>query len=348
MANETEKNLLKTTAHDLNNIFARILSSVELMKSKIAAKEDVGFLIENIENNTNRAADILEDLLNYNHPRNRKINLISLINELVTSFKMHLKKDINITAEFGENINIVYGKYSDLYRVIMNLIVNASEAIKIRGEIKISIYNHPNENRVIISVKDNGSGIPAEFQPRIFTKDFSTKSYSTNRGLGLSIVKEVIEKQGGNISVKSEINKGTEFEISLPSFPSMQKQEAAGQKRKRILITDDETELNELLGELLESYNFEIIKSMNGYQTLELLKKKPLPDLLIIDRKMPEMDGIECIKKIRNMNYTMPIILASGSMSETSKLNAKSIGINKLIYKPYNFDEMLTIINQLL
>ena len=111
------------------------------------------------------------------------------------------------------------------------------------------------------------------------------------------------------------------------------------------MIAEDEDILRELLAELLQSYNYTVLTSSNGIEVLETLKVR-MPDLLIIDRKMPEMDGLECIQEISSANYNIPIILASGSPTDSGKID--KVNVNKIINKPYNFEELLSLVRELI
>lgn len=344
-------------AHDLNNILTRILNSVELLKKKVSNPEDVIPLISSIENGTYMAAEIIEDLLSENKSSKKKrINLNTLITDLINTISIHLKGKITFNLKLESKLSFVEGRYSDYYRILMNLIINASEAIKEKGIISIWSSNpkpvsgdpklFEGGSFVQIKIADNGEGIDPSVMPFIFDNNFSTKSKKKNSGIGLSIVKKIVDDYGGVIKVASEKNKGTEFTLKFPAVPSLK--EEVELKTKSILIAEDEDILRELLAELLVSYEFKVITAANGDEVIKELNNGNTPDLLIIDQKMPDMDGLTCIKKIREMKLNTPIILATGSQSDYSNEEKINELVNRVITKPYNFEEMLNVIRELL
>lgn len=349
-------------AHDLNNILTRILNGVELLKKKVSNYDEVSAILSSIENGTYMAAEIIEDVISESinkTPRKKRINLNNLITDLTNTIGIQLKDKINFILMLEPQLHLVEGKYSDFYRVLLNLIVNAAEAIKEKGTITITTSNldsqkanmeelrlFENQSYIQIKIADTGVGIDSSIIPYIFDESFTTKNKIKNRGIGLSIVNKIINDYNGSIKVKSEISKGTEFIITLPSLKI--RKGVINNYKKTILIAEDEDVLRELLSELLESYDYKVTAVSNGTEVLKNLNTKVLPDLLIIDQKMPDIDGLSCIKKIKELNYDLPIILASGSQSE--ELNQAEISrlVNRIINKPYNFEEMLSVIRELI
>jgi two-component system, cell cycle sensor histidine kinase and response regulator CckA len=347
--------------HDLNNIFSRILSSVELLKNKIPENAEIISLLTGIENGAYLASEIIEDTYFESTGKQfgkRKININSLINEVISILSSQLSGRINFKTTLDHKIHFIEGKYSDFYRVIMNLIINASEAIKDKGEISIITQNitldkidQPDislfESRrfVEIKIRDNGSGIDKSIIQYIFNDKFTTKSQKKNSGIGLAIVKKIVDDNNGIIKVISEKNKGAEFTLRFPAVDL----KAVGKIKtsKSILIAEDEEIQRMLLAELLESYNYDVQAVPGGEKLFEELSKRNY-DLIIIDRNMPGMDGITCIKKVKEMNLNIPIILATGSQSKDCDFSEIDKLADKFMKKPYNFDEMLNIIDELI
>ena len=218
------------------------------------------------------------------------------------------------------------------------------EAIDGNGSISIATCNLENEDKIQILINDSGTGIEQESLSHMFDEDYSTKNKNKISGVGLSIVKEIIEDYDGTISVTSKIGNGAEFIITLKSVPA--KLDKSTQSGKTILIAEDEDILRELLTELLQSCDYTILSACNGIEVLDLLKVRT-PDLLIIDKKMPEMDGITCLHEIKKTGYNIPVVLASGSPSEIDDTLPNNLA-NKIINKPYNFEELLSIVKELI
>ena len=240
MESQNQNQSVRHLAHDLNNILTRILNSVELLKKKFPDTEFAAPLLTSIENGTYMASEIIEDVISEssNKPaRKRKVNLNALISDLVNSISAHMKDRIIFDVDLAPELPFIEGRYTDFYRVIMNLIVNATEAIKETGRISVrtQLMNKKEKekfepaffesgNIVQLKISDNGSGIDKSIMPYIFDENFSTKSkrakssiHSKNGGFGLTIVKKIIENNNGIIKVTSELNNGTEFTICLPA-----------------------------------------------------------------------------------------------------------------------------------
>jgi len=348
-------------AHDLNNIFSRILSSVELLKNKIPENAETISLLTGIENGTYLASEIIEDVYfesGGKQPGKRRININSLINDLISILSIQLSGRIKFTIKLDPDIRFIEGRYSDYYRLIMNLIINAVEAIKGEGEIEITSQNvfldkidqpdislFESGKFIEIMIRDNGSGIDKSIIQYIFNDSFTTKSKKKNSGIGLAIVKKIVDDNNGIIKVGSEKNKGTEFTLRFPAVDIKAKEKI--RSTKSILIAEDEEIQRMLLAELLESYNYDVQAVDGGNKLFEELSKR-FYDLIIIDRKMPDIDGITCIRRIREMNLDIPIILATGSQSKDWDFSEIDKIVDKFIKKPYNFEEMLNIIQELI
>lgn len=349
-------------AHDLNNILTRILNSVELLKLKVSNYNDVSPLLSSIENGTYMAAEIIEDVISETTQqtiRKKRININSLLSDLINTIKVQSKDKINFNLKLEQNIGLVEARYSDLYRVFMNLIANAAEAINEKGIITITTSKTDSgskksddpklfeaESFVQIKVIDNGSGIDQSIMSYIFDDNFSTKNRRRNLGFGLSIVKKIVEEWSGSIKVFSEHGKGTEFVITFPVVE--QNSIAKSSKQKTILVAEDEDTLRQLLAELLESYNYTVLSFSTGEGVIKYIEKNSLPDLFIIDQKMPDIDGLTCIKKIKEINNSVPIILATGSSGEEYQGDSTKSIVNKVLNKPYNFEDMLSVVRRLI
>ncbi|MCX6169086.1 MAG: response regulator [Ignavibacteriales bacterium] len=335
----------KHLAHDLNNIFTRILNSIDLLKRKVSSSSDLLPILNSIEAGTYLASEMIGDNFDNKSKKNnqRRININSIVSDIVRSVIIQQKGKIDFKLFLEPNLKLVLGKYSDYYRVILNLLTNSIESIESTGVILFTTSNIDDGARVELRIKDSGKGIEKEILPLVFDEDFSTKSKKTASGIGLSIVKKIIENYGGTISVLSEPGNGTEFIITLEAAHTATP--LINDSGKTILIAEDEDILRELLAELLQSYNYTVLTSSNGKEVLETLKAR-MPDLLIIDRKMPEMDGIECLQEIAAANYNLPVILASGSPVDNVKIEIENV--NKVINKPYNFEELLSLVRELI
>jgi CheY-like chemotaxis protein len=270
-------------------------------------------------------------------------------------------RKIALNFDIRENLYDILGTPTEIYQVLLNLCVNAKEAMDEKGGIinlkgknltvtNKNIINYPLLNRgnyVCFTVRDNGSGISEENLQKIFDPYFSTKEKETGSGLGLYVSYGIIKAHNGHIEVTSKLNEGTQFDVYIPAYQPT-KIENTVSSEKLILIADDEIMLRDLLAELLETNGFTVIRVISGKEALQVLTEELKVDLIILDYNMPEMNGLDCITEIRKFNTKVPIILSSGSLHLTgNELDIQKLGINSFVNKPYEFDTMLATIQEL-
>ncbi len=360
---ETIGKLSSGMAHDFSNLLSSIFGSLNLLKKRVPENENIYRLIDNIENCSVRARDLTKGLLSFGKPTPRRKELIKpniLMNEISKVITQTFPRKINFESKVEENLHDVLGNGTEIYQVLLNLCVNAKEAIDGNGKIKLeasnlkideeNIFKYPllnKGNHVHFSVSDNGSGIEENHLQKIFDPYFSTKEKETGSGLGLYVTYGIIKAHSGHIEVSSTIGKGTTFDVFLPSFePAVT--EKLTPTDKIILLIDDEVMLRDLLAEMLESNGYNVIKVGSGAEALRILTEEIKADMVIVDFNMPEMNGLETIQKIRDLNFKMPIILSSGSMGLEDKLNLEEAGITATLTKPYEFDTMFSTIQKLI
>lgn len=360
---ETVGKIASGIAHDFNNILSIILASINLLKKKVKNNSNALKLVDNIEESAFRARELTKNLLSYSRPSSKlkeRVDTNKLINEVVESLKHSVKKNIQVNLNIGENPFDIFANYTQIYQVLLNLGMNANDAIDGSGEIIFSVYNKIIDDKnqldfpllekgkyVCISVKDTGTGISEDNLQKIFEPYFSTKKKDKGSGLGLYVSYGIIKAHKGNIEVYSEIGKGTEFIIFIPAFYEEKKEEIS-QQEKIILLADDEIMLQDLIAELLETVGYYVIKVQSGEEVLEILKDVIKVDLLIIDYNMPKMNGLECIEQIRKLKIDVPIILSSGSLIFSDNTQIENYGVNSILQKPYDFDTMLNEVKKII
>lgn len=360
---ETVGKIASGIAHDFNNILSIILASINLLKKRVKNNPNAIKLVDNIEESASRARELTKNLLSYSRPSSKlkeRVDTNKLTNEVVEALKHSAKKDVQVKINIGENPLDIFANYTQIYQVLLNLGVNANDAIDGSGEIILSVYNKIIDDKnqldfpllekgryVCFSVKDTGTGISEENLQKIFEPYFSTKKKDKGSGLGLYVSYGIIKAHNGNIEVYSEIGKGTEFIIFIPAFYEEKKEEVS-QQEKIILLADDEIMLQDLIAELLETVGYYVIKVQSGEEVLEILKDVIKVDLLIIDYNMPKMNGLECIEQIRKLKIDVPIILSSGSLIFSDNIQMGNYGVNSILQKPYDFDTMLNEVKKII
>lgn len=360
---ETIGKLSSGMAHDFNNLLSSIFGSLNLLKKRIPQTENVLRLVDNIENCSIRARDLTKGLLSFGKPTPKQKELIKsnlLINELSKVINQTFPKEIKFESHIEDRISDILGNPTEIYQVLLNLCVNAKEAIQGLGTINLSaknvliddktLSNYPwleKGKYVCFSVKDTGEGISEDNIRKIFDPFFSTKKKDTGSGLGLYVTYGIVKAHLGHIDVTSKPNEGTTFNVYIPVYEPTKK-EHEEKSEKIILIADDEAMLRDLLAELLESSGYNVMRVSSGAEVLKVLTEEVIVDLLIIDYNMPGMNGLVCVEEIRKLQYKMPVILSTGSLSMEEEFDVKKYGVTSLVSKPYEFDTMLSTIRRLI
>lgn len=362
---ETIGKLASGMAHDFNNLLSSIFGSLNILKKRIPHSEEVFRMLDNIESCSIRARDLTRGLLAYGKPtakRKEKVSLNNLLEDICKVINQTFPRELEFNNKITPNLHNILGNGTEIYQVLLNLCVNAKEAMEGKGRLTLSAENikitdsnnylYPFLNKgeyVYLFVEDTGSGIEEENIQKIFDPYFSTKKKETGSGsgLGLYVTYGIIKAHDGYINVESELEQWTKFNVYLPSFNPVEKTETS-QNEKIIMLADDEEMLRDLLAELLESSGYSIIRVSSGVEALKVLTEEIKIDLLIIDYNMPELNGIECIKRIKDLKFTFPIILSTGSLMESMKTDFEQYGIDRVQFKPYEFEQMLATIEELL
>lgn len=359
---ETIGKLSSGMAHDFNNLLSSIFGSLHLLKNRVPQSENITRLIDNIESCSIRARDLTKGLLSFGKPTAKRKEIVMpnlLLSDLVKVVTQTFPSGIEFEQKIEDNLHSILGNATEIYQILLNLCVNAKEAIEKKGKIILTAQNlnidssnlsrYPLLERgkyVHFSVSDNGSGISEENLSRIFEPYFSTKQKETGSGLGLYVTYGIIKAHKGHVDVTSKQNEGTTFDVYLPVFEP-QKVQGEEEKNKIIMLADDEEMLSELLAEMLEATGYYVIKVRSGEEVLKVLTEEIKIDLLIIDYNMPGMTGLQCIAEIRKLNFNLPVILSSGSLPFDEE-ELKKYKISSKLLKPYEFETMLDTIRKLI
>ena len=356
-------------AHDFNNILAIIIGYCGLTKLRYESAEKN---IPEIEKAAERAAGLCRQMLAYAgnaHLTKTKINMVTKVDDIVGMLKSTLPQNAAIKTALSAKIPLIDGDASQLRQVVMNLIINASEAIGTeQGEVNVSLTRvevesgksdedyhgkaiHPGEY-VCLEVTDNGCGMDDAIKWRIFEPFYTTKF--TGRGLGMSAVLGIIKSHAGALQLFTQLGHGTTFKVYLPALASdTAKDEEQSvpvpalpwQGSGTILLAEDETQVRHIAKELLEMFGFAVLEAVNGKEELEIYLKNAVEITLVVtDMGMPVMDGYELFSELKKINPELPIIISSGYGD--TEVNSR-IGIDKIagiISKPYNTDQLREIL----
>jgi len=332
---------VKVVVHDLNNILNIVLNSVELLKETIPAENKSKKLLENIESNTLLASNLILQISGKDNTSNNyeKLNLTQIIKESVNSFENRYKRKIKFTINSANEFFII-GNTIEIKRMMLNLFTNSKEANCTEIEVCLRL-NEKNKEHIKLSISDNGNGVSEDFVDKIFGLGFTTKNKNVESGMGLSIVKTVMENHEGWIELNMNTQGGTTFDLFFPN--NFLDKKISKLNKKTILVAEDDPFQREVLSDLLKSLEVKVFSASNGSEALELFISEK-PDLLFIDEFMPGMSGMQCSKKIREVDKKFPIVLLTGSTMDKNDL----VNISKLLKKPYNFESIRSTLFELL
>ncbi len=366
---ESVGTLASGIAHDLNNILAPILMSVQLLKIKFPEPQHQP-LLKMLESNVKRGAGLIKQVLSFARGIEGKrvtLQVRHLLLEIEQIIKETFPKSITFSSDVAANLWTVSGDATQLHQVLMNLVVNALDAMPNGGTLKTSaknIYIDENYARlhidaqvgsyISIAIADTGMGIAPQVLSRIFEPFFTTKSVGAGTGLGLSTVLGIVKSHSGFIQVYSEVEQGTEFQVYLPAIQATAMQENSdlelpcGQG-ELILVVDDESAIREVTKASLEIYNYKAITACDGKEAIALYTEHQAEiNVVLTDMMMPVMDGPTTIRTLQQINPDVKVIAISG-LSSSDKLTAAAIsGVTSFLAKPFSAKELLQTLNSIL
>jgi signal transduction histidine kinase len=355
-------------AHDFNNILAIITGYCGLVKINYETAEKN---IPHIEKAAERAAELCRQMLAYAGKApfiQAEVDFSGLVDEMITMLKATISQNVVIKSVLSRDFPFFMGDSSQLRQVVMNLIINAAEAIgEVTGEIGISLekteikagqteIDHlgtiiPEGRYICFEVTDNGCGMDAETRRKIFEPFYSTKF--AGRGLGMSAVLGIIKAHDGALQLESRVGHGTTFKVYLPvQVGSSEKEEASQnatsvpwQGSGTILLAEDEEHVKSIAVELIQMLGFTVIVAANGKEALELYEKSAADITMVVtDIGMPVMNGYELFYELKQRSQQLPIIISSGFGEGyiVSKIPREEIA--GLINKPYSFDQLRDVL----
>lgn len=347
LRNTENNNEFRNLAHDFNNILSGLLNQLDTLKEKFTDDPATFKALDIMENNSIRATEIIENALNKTSRKNalkQKIKPALLFDEVLSTVGVKKHGNITVIKEIYSDASVNINR-ANFFRVLLNLVTNAVEAIKhTEGELRF-VTHSLDEKYLTIELHDNGCGITPENLSKVFENGFSTKKSNIDRGIGLAVTKSLVEADGGRIHVSSTLGEGSIFSLTYPV--NFREKTTAVNGKNTILIADDETEMRELLADLFTESGYNVVHTGNGDDALNMFMENGDINIIILDKKMPGMDGVRCVEKIREIDEEIPVILASGSLRETEKQLLRFYNLNHLLEKPYKFDELLKITTEL-
>jgi two-component system, cell cycle sensor histidine kinase and response regulator CckA len=345
-------------AHDFNNILMAISSYSELLERKLS-DEALRRYLDEIVKATDRGSSLTQSLLTFSRKQvssPQVVDLNALIREQLKMLKRLIPENIEVKFQPGHELACVKADTSQLEQVVMNLVINARDAMTNGGRLVLETANSQLGDRttaspksdsdqgyVLITVSDNGCGMDAETKSHIFEPFFTTKEQGKGTGLGLATVFGIVKHSGGQILVNSEPGSGTTFKIF---FPAVEAKPQAPAKRNThvsltgtgtILLVEDEPGVRDSAAEYLSESGYTVLKAGRGTEALAIAERYELPiDLLLTDLVMPQMSGVELAKRIAEMRPQVEIIFMSGYSNNLLSAQQMADPKHVLLRKPFS------------
>ncbi len=354
-------------AHDFNNILTVIICNCSLVQQRPETAVD---LIPEIEVAAARAAELCRQMLVYAGKSLsilKRFNMTALTEDVLKMLKSIINQNVVIKSNFPSEELSIIGDASQIRQIVMNLVINASEAIDgVQGEIQVSMTEieisasqldsdyigkaiEPGRY-ICLKVSDSGCGMDDETKKRIFEPFYTTKF--TGRGLGMSAVLGIITAHKGALQLFSQPGQGTTFKIYLPAQKRdsaekniLQVSPTAWQGSGTVLLVEDEIQIMQVAKALMEALGFSVIEAINGKEALELYQKNAeYIRLVVTDLGMPVMDGYELFHELKKINKNLPIIVSSGFGAGDISSRITEGEVAGFLSKPYNFDQICNVL----
>jgi PAS domain S-box-containing protein len=354
-------------AHDLNNIlFPLLVGSQELQHAQLTPGEMS--MARMMEQSAQRGADIIKQILTFARGvdgTRGPLQTKHVIREVLTMIRATFPRSIRIEDVLATDLWPAIGEWTPLHQVLLNLCVNARDAMPMGGTLTIEAENRTADETfarlaglsaagpyVVWSIRDTGVGIAADVLPKIFDPFFTTKSAEKGTGLGLSTVHGIVKAHGGAVRVRSAPGDGATFDVWLPARPYEEPAADGGAvtlpggRGEEILVVDDEAEIREMLRLFLEGHGYRVIVGRNGVEAIAICaERRATVKAVVVDMMMPEMGGEAAILVIRQMMPRMPVLAISGMAEDVPVVeNDQTI----LLRKPFGKVELLPALRVLL
>ncbi|WP_414661096.1 hybrid sensor histidine kinase/response regulator [Horticoccus sp. 23ND18S-11] len=361
--------LASGVAHDLNNILAPMLMIAPMLKPKLAESGDRDMLTI-VERSAQRGADVVKQLLTFSRGiagERGPLQVRHLVKEMVAIMRETFPREIGIAQQIPAELPPLVGDATQLHQVLMNLCVNARDAMPKGGRLSIHAeevalevadvrpYQGVKPGRfVVLTVADTGEGIAPAVLTRIFEPFFTTKGVGSGTGLGLSTVLGIVTSHEGFVTVDSELGRGSSFHVHLPAgtktpssgvpFAVVDSPVGGGEL---VLVVDDEPAVRHSTQRVLEKYGYRVLTAANGREGLALyLLQRDQVRAVVTDLMMPEMGGIALVRALRELSPGLAILAATGLEDAGNRAALGSFGVSELLPKPYAPAELLAALDR--
>lgn len=361
-------------AHDLNNVLSPILMSIGLLRLT-SSDERSKAMLTTIETSAKRGADMVRQILSFARGvegQHTPLDVRLIVKDVQSLMQETFPKNIQVYCDIAPGLPAVMGDHTQLHQILLNLCVNARDAMPSGGMLTItavsttvdplaaSTQTRPQARPcpyVLIKVIDTGTGMPPEVVDKMFDPFFTTKEVGKGTGLGLSTVLAIVKSHGGYVEVQSAPGHGTTFAIFLPSKPpaSQELQACAATdalprgRGELILVVDDESAVRNIAQQTLEAFGYRTLVAADGTEALSLYTEHQKDIAAVItDLMMPVMDGSVTIQVLQRINPKVKIIAGSGIATEGTSARMEELGVKHFLPKPYSTQDVLAALHTVL
>ena len=340
-------------AHDFNNLLTVINGCADLVLARIPPGDAVYQQIEEIRSAGDRAAELTMQLLAFSRKQvllPRVLSLNDIVRDSDKMLRRVIGEEIELTCILDPSLRPVEADPGQLHQVIVNLAVNARDAMPRGGKVTIETANAGSE--VSLTVRDTGSGMDAGTLEHVFEPFFTTKETGKGTGLGLATVYGIVRQSAGHISVQSEVGRGTSFSVFLPATEGVVALQVSAEPPPRgsgcVLLVEDEEAVRRLVAMILEQHGYRVLTAPNGEEAIRVFEQCGYAiDLLISDVVMPRMRGPELVDHLRRSQPEINVLFISG-YNDPSIKNQQVSGQAHFLQKPFAVDALVRAVNEAL
>ena len=351
-------------AHDLNNVLAPILLVAELLREELRSEESREML-DTAKASAQRGADMVKQILAFARGVSGDLKVLQvkhLVNEMTKLVRDTFPRSIRVQSRIAGQLHRIQGDATQLHQVLLNLCVNARDAMPRGGTLRIEAGNATLENRptsmrpgpvsgefVVLTVGDTGCGIPEELRDQIYEPFFTTKEPGKGTGLGLSSVRAIVQAHQGFLEVESQVDAGTVFRVYLPAattpdtgFVRLGLPAVQMGRGETVLLVDDEAALLAITRETLQAFNYRVFTAENGAEALALFRPQAGEiQAVITDMMMPVMDGATLVRELRRIRPQVKVICVTGLASRSPPPEIEQLQPHAFLAKPYSTEKLL-------
>ena len=363
--------LASGVAHDLNNILAPILMAAPLLRRELPA-ETRESIVATIEASAERGREVVRQVLTFARGQDGqrlRLDLTHLIKEMAGIARATFSKTITVIPRFPPDLWPLMGDPTQLHQVLLNLAVNARDAMPVGGTLTFSGENltidenyasmvpgaHPGDY-VVLKVSDTGTGIPRDVIDRIFDPFFTTKEVGKGTGLGLSTVIGIVKSHGGVVHVQSEPGHGTTFQVFLPAVPGAEAEARAPAESaapsghgELVLVVDDEEAIRSVTELLLRQAGYQVLTAADGTEAMALYAgRRHEIKAVLTDSVMPHFDGLALARALKRIDPEVRIVATSGRWEDGREAAFHELGVRAFLTKPYHADKLLSTLHDAL